>query len=169
MHISLRQAQVCARLRQVSSGTWLRTLFFGFIVISITSLFYLLIFNVKLHADELFYYFTIKHIAQGQVTHEDFINESVLPGYVFILGSIMRSTGFITIDDMVNIRIIRLIMTIFSLFLIGLFYIIAKKINPASSYSKLFQFFLSPLFFIFFFLIYTDIFSLLFLLFSFYF
>src|SRR5258706_340644 len=125
MHISLRQAQVCARLRQVSSGTWLRTLFFGFIVISITSLFYLLIFNVKLHADELFYYFTIKHIAQGQVTHEDFINESVLPGYVFILGSIMRSTGFITIDDMVNIRIIRLIMTIFSLFLIGLFYIIS--------------------------------------------
>src|SRR2546430_2247519 len=130
MHISLRQAQF---------WPWFRAIFFGFIILAITILFYLLIFNVKLHADELFYYFTIKHIAQGHVTHEDFVNESVLPGYVFILGTIMRGIGLITLDDVVNIRIIRLIMIISSFLLLSLYYNIAKKINAKDAYVKLFQ------------------------------
>lgn len=119
--------------------------------------------NKNLFIDESTHYRLIKNFANLTVTKESLTNLTTFPFYHFVLGLLSRIIGSS------SIFLSRLLSSIFSFFSILVFFLIAKEIEPKKAISKTFQYLFFPILFIFFFLIYTDSFSLLLILFSFYF
>lgn len=138
-------------------------LFLIFTILFVMTVSFVLIKDKFLFADEHQYYEVIKRVTRWEINKELFSRTSSLPGYAFTIGfSQLIFRDF-------SIAGARLITTIFSLFSITIFYLISKQIDPKNSLVKTLQYFFSPILFIFFFLIYTDVFSLLLILLSFYF
>ncbi|MBK7855906.1 MAG: hypothetical protein IPJ79_14370 [Bacteroidetes bacterium] len=88
---------------------------------------------------------------------------SAMPTYYFVLA---MSSKIIQNDTLGAMRALSLCFSFFSVFV---FYLIAKILSPQNSFIKTIQFAFLPILHIFFFLVYTEPFSLLFTLLSFYF
>lgn len=87
---------------------------------------------------------------------------SMLPGYHFTVASSLKILG------LQSENAARAVSTFYSLLSIVLFYILAKQLNPPGVLNKTLQYLFCPIIFPFFFLIYTDIMSVLLVLVSLY-
>lgn len=111
-------------------------------------------------ADEKVHYKQIETYING---HSDLhVALTTIPGYHSTIATIAE------IFSLSSIQSIRLITFIFSLLLVIVFYLLLKKIHKDLPISKFFLLCFFPILFPFFFLIYTDIFSLVLILSSFY-
>lgn len=88
---------------------------------------------------------------------------SAMPSYYFVLAMLSKLINNNTLGAM------RALSVCFSFFSIFIFYLIAKILSPKDSFLKTLQFAFLPILHIFFFLVYTEPFSLMFTLLSFYF
>jgi alpha-1,2-glucosyltransferase len=113
--------------------------------------------------DEPHHYKEITKLAEGQITMETIRITAEFPGYHLAMAFLRR------LLDINSLSMTRFLSTIFSLFSVFIFYLISKNISPAETPLKTLQFFLFPLLFVFFFIIYTDCFSLFLLLLAFFF
>lgn len=86
---------------------------------------------------------------------------SAVPGYHFMMAMLAKVFGFLAVEA------IRGISLLFSFFSVVVFYWVANKISTESSVIKTLQYFFFPILFIFFFLLYTDVASILFTLLAF--
>lgn len=129
------------------------------IILAISLISFLLIKDKYLLVDEGIHY---RLIVKASAFHfsSEFLDIAELPGYAISIGTILHFLG-------ISQSKTRLITTIFSLLSVLTFYFIAKKIDQKTSEIKTLQYFFFPILFIFFFLIYTDVYSLLFVLFTF--
>ena len=113
-----------------------------------------------LFVDEDNHYGQIVDFLGGHLKISDGI--SMLPGYHFIMAVSLKTLGHHSVN------FTRLVSTFYSLLTILLFYALARQQNPGQSLTKTLQCFFCPIVFPFLFLIYTDIFSLFWVLLSFY-
>ena len=124
---------------------------------------FLLIKDKSLFVDEYQHYASIKEIANLNIGKDTFLRNANFPGYFLTIGlldfAFKNSSVFFS----------RFISAIFSFLSVLVFYFVAKELNPNFKKIKTLEYFFLPILFIFFFLIYTDVFSLLLLLLSFYF
>lgn len=132
-------------------------------ILIIIAFFFILIKDKPLLADENQYYPIIDKITNLDFDKSILSKTSALPGYSFVIGFLRLA---LNITDVPGTR---LITTIFSFFSIYIFYLIAKELDPKNAKIKTLQFLFLPILFIYFFLIYTDVFSLFLVLLSFYF
>ena len=84
-----------------------------------------------------------------------------IPGYHFFIGIVAKLLKLASISQ------VRTISLLVNLFAIPLFYVLSKKMDRTYSFLQTMQFIFFPLIFPFYFLIYTDIFSLILILLSF--
>lgn len=129
-------------------------------LISLTVLF--LMKKTYLYGDELIHYQTIKDFTDWNLSDQTFLRDAKLPGYPAAIAFFRKILGADTIFET------RIINFLISSFCIYIFYLISKLIDSKNSRIKTLQFFLFPLVFVFLFLLYTDISSLLLILLSFY-
>ncbi len=115
-----------------------------------------------LYGDELIHYQTIKDFTDWNLSDQTFLRDAKLPGYPAAIAFFRKIFGAETIFET------RIINFLISSFCIYIFYLISKLIDSKNSRIKTLQFFLFPLVFVFLFLLYTDILSLLLILLSFY-
>jgi alpha-1,2-glucosyltransferase len=87
---------------------------------------------------------------------------SAMPTYFYVMAMLSKLAG----NGVVGA--VRAITLLFSFITIGVFYLCAKIMSPKKSAIKTLQFVFLPVLFIFFFLLYTEVFSLLFVLLAFY-
>ena len=126
----------------------------------ITSLAYIFIKDVGLLVDENSHYPTICNISNGIFETNTF---AMIPGYHFFIAF------FAYVLQLSSLQSIRLLSLVFSITSVLIYYLIAKKISSEFSEHKTIEYYFFPILFPFFFLVYTDIFSLLVLLSAFYF
>lgn len=88
---------------------------------------------------------------------------TTFPGYHFVIGLLSH------LFKNPSLSLARSLSTIFSFLSVLVFYLIAKEIDPQKAATKTLQYFFFPLLFVFFFLVYTEAFSLLLVMLSFYF
>lgn len=119
--------------------------------------------NKPFFIDESPHLALIKDMAEFNFTRNVFVDTAMFPFYHIVLGLLSHITGSFSLSSL------RFISTIFSFFSVLVFYLIAKQIESKNAVLKTFQYLFFPILFIFFFLIYTDAFSLLLILLSFYF
>lgn len=116
---------------------------FGYIVVSISS---------KLHSDEVFHANQIWLFYEGQNTLLG--NITVPPTYHFIIGKIVQFTGGY------HDNLLRFISLSIALLTIPMIYFTAKYYDNKNAWEKTLQVYFTPLIFPYFFLLYTDIWSL---------
>lgn len=127
-------------------------------ILIISIIVFSLIKNKAPYADELIHYNTIKSIVKTGKIPEYIV---MLPGYHLLMASLAKIFSSLSIS---SIRFFSLIINLFSIII---FYSISKKIHPDSARIKTLQYFFFPILFPFFFLIYTDMLSILLVLLSF--
>ncbi len=88
---------------------------------------------------------------------------TTIPGYHVTIASFAKLTGAVSLQGM------RLLSLGLALFSIGIFFLIARQLKAENPLVKTIQFIFLPLSFVYFPLLYTDIFSLLWVLLAFYF
>ncbi len=130
------------------------------LLISFTALF--LMRKASLYGDETIHYQTIKDFTDWNISEQTFLRDAKLPGYAATIALFRKIFG---IDTIFETRIINFLISSFCVYI---FYLVSKIIDSKNSRIKTLQFFLFPLIFVFLFLLYTDILSLLFILLSFY-
>lgn len=113
-----------------------------------------------LYVDEGHYYRQIANVAKFNFTFDIMDHVFALPGYGISIGIIEYFWG-------PSMQSSRLVTTILSLLSVLIFYLLACKIDRENSEMKTLQYFFFPILFIFFFLLYTDVYSLLYVLISF--
>lgn len=118
--------------------------------------------DTNLYGDEVIHFQTINDFTNFTISESTFSRDAKLPGYPMLIAFLRR---LFSAESLFETRIINIILSAFCVFI---FYAISKLIDYKNSRIKTVQFFLFPLNFVFFFLLYTDIFSLLLLLSSFY-
>ena len=121
----------------------------------------IIIYGNSQYVDEIIHRRQILRIFKGNFSILN--NLTTLPGYHFVLGAITKITN---ITSSVGIRFFSFI---FSLLTILPVFLIAKKTESKYPLLKVLQYIFLPIVFFYFPLIYTDIFSLLLLLWAFYF
>lgn len=129
------------------------------ILIGLSATFYLII-EKPLYVDETTHFYVISNFCRGNFTYPDFL--TTIPGYHFF-GSIF---GYLANCSETSIRFFNLLVSGITVFV---FFNIAKIVSPKASKGKTLLFILLPILFPFFFLVYTDMMSLLFVLLMFYF
>lgn len=134
----------------------------GIIILLISFTILFLMKNSHLYGDELIHYQTIKDFTDWKISDQTFLRDAKFPGYPAAIGLLRRILG---VDSIFETRIINFFISSFCIYI---FYLISKLIDPKNSRIKTLQFFLFPLIFVFLFLLYTDILSLLLILLSFY-
>lgn len=127
-------------------------------VLVIMALGLVLIWEKPFLIDEPDHLRVIGGIARLEWGGETFARTAVFPGYHFVLGFLSRALGG------VSLPLARLLSTIFSFASVLVFYLTAKEIEPQGAEIKTFQYFFLPILFVFFFLVYTEVFSLLLLM-----
>jgi len=122
------------------------------LVIILLFISFFIIKDTKLHGDENVHYGQILQFSKGNYL----INSALttIPGYHILLASIAKISSN-------SLPFIRLLNFFLSLISIGIFFLLAKKISPSSSALKSIQYTLFPILFPLFFLVYTDVLSLL--------
>src|SRR3989338_2871616 len=121
---------------------------------------YFLIIQKPLYVDEQAHFWTISNFCRFDYTIPDFL--TTIPGYHFFGGFF----GYLTSCTESSIRFFSLLVSLASVFV---FYSICKQMNVKHKKEKSLQFLFLPILFPFFFLIYTDVLSVLFVLSMFYF
>lgn len=132
------------------------------LILAVHSLAFFLISSHGLIVDERFHYAQIYRFMHGDYSLDPAL--PMLPGYHLVLSGMGRMLGIGQMPYYQGVPSIRFLSFLFHLASIGVFYAIAIKINKQSSLIKTAQFSIFPLFFPFFPLLYTDLFSNLFLL-----
>lgn len=124
-----------------------------FFILSFAILLWMLIlfFGLRAHFDENCHYKQIRRIANEKFEMVD--NLTTLPGYHITLGLISN----IFLD--ISIKKVRFLSFLISLSSLFLFFLVAKKMGAKKPLEKTFQFAFLPISFIYFPIIYTDIFS----------
>lgn len=102
-------------------------------------------------------------MAEFDFSRDTFEIAAMFPFYHFVLGLLSHLGGSLSFPSL------RFFSTIFSFLSVLVFYLVAKQVDPKNAVLKTFQYLFFPILFIFFFLIYTDVFSLLLILLTFYF
>ena len=114
--------------------------------------------------DEPWHYQLIEDLTScKEVSCVNFQRVSSLPGYHLLMALLRRLFGIASLSGT------RFLSAALSLAAIGAFYLAARNISCREAFSKTLQFTLFPLVFIFFFLIYNDVFSLFLVILSVYF
>lgn len=113
------------------------------------------------HVDEKVHSRQIHHFLIGK--YAILSNLTTIPGYHVVMAFLAKLTG---LDDLQGLRLMSLILCSVSIFI---FFLIAKEFQAENPLLKTVQFAFFPLSFVYFPLLYTDIFSLLLLLTAFYF
>ena len=121
---------------------------------------YILIIQKPLYVDEYAHFFTVSNFCRFDYSFPGFL--TTIPGYHFFAGLF----GYLTICTENSIRFFNVLVSLASIFV---FYNICRQLGIKESKEKLLQLGLLPILFPFFFLIYTDVLSLLFVLSMFYF
>jgi len=134
-----------------------------FVILAVMSTGFFFIQNKPYFIDESPHLGLIKKMAEFNFSRDTFEIAAMFPFYHLVLGLLSRVTGSLSLSSL------RFISTIFSFFSVLVFYLIAKQIESKNAVLKTFQYLFLPILFIFFFLVYTDAFSLLLILLSFYF
>jgi len=130
------------------------------VILCILTLSFLYIKDAGLMVDEPTHYDQIKEFIEGNFQlHWRLTTIAGYHAFLAVLGSIF---GVISVAGM---RMFNLILSVFSIFV---FLLLTKKVHRELSLVKTIQYCFFPIIFPFFFLIYTDIFSLLLVLFAFY-
>ncbi len=109
--------------------------------------------DANLHVDERDHRDQITRFLQGEKSLYPLL--TTIPGYHLILAMLLKPFPNPTLP------LARTLTFVFSLLSILVFFLIVKKIDPASVSTKTLQYAFFPILFPFFFLIYTDVFSLL--------
>lgn len=112
--------------------------------------------NYKMMIDEVFHYSQILAFKNGDYHLNPFLG--MTPGFHIVIALVARLLKAETLANM------RFIVFIFNFFTIPVFYLIARKLDSDSALIRTLQFSFLPILFPFFTFIYTDIFSLLFIL-----
>ncbi|MBS3136459.1 hypothetical protein J4401_05875 [Candidatus Woesearchaeota archaeon] len=128
------------------------------IIILILFGFFFLVYNYAPLVDENLHFTQIKRFMFGNYTQDI---TAVMPGYHFFMSTVSKAFGLNHIGEM------RFIQLIISIATILIFFHLVKTLHLPHSRGLMFSSF--PLFFPFFFLIYTDMLSLMFVLLGFYF
>lgn len=115
----------------------------------------------RLICDEIFHYKQI--VVFSQLEFKVIKGLTTTPGYNFVIGLLGRALRANSVEAF------RIISTIFSLLSVIVFFIVVKDLGSSDDIFKTLQFFFFPLVFPFFYLFYTDISAVLFLLVSFFF
>jgi alpha-1,2-glucosyltransferase len=123
------------------------------------SFFYVLSFS-DLYGDEEVHYDQIRRFACGDLSLNSWL--TTLPGYHALLGLIGYVTG------VTNIPFMRFLSFLIGLATIGVFGLINREISRNAEFLRILQFAFLPILFPFFFLLYTDVLSLLFVLLAFF-
>lgn len=144
-------------MKKIKLSPWI------FIVLVVMSIGFFFIQDKPFFIDESPHLGLIKNMAELNFTRHTFADTAMFPFYHIVLGLLSHITGSVSLPSL------RFISTIFSFFSVLVFYLIAKQIESKNAVLKTFQYLFFPILFIFFFLIYTDVFSLLLILLSFYF
>ena len=132
-----------------------------FLVILLAStLAFLLIKDVNVLCDELTHYYQIRAFANGNFRQLPAL--TTIPGYHLFFAYLSKPFG------QLSIPLTRFLSMIFSLLSVLLFFFISKNINPDSNLTRTMQYYFFPILFPFFFLIYTDVFSIFLILLSLY-
>lgn len=113
------------------------------------------IIGQNLHGDEQWHYRQVWFFLNGRWFLHGTI--TMIPGYHFI----MFLLGYLFNTNLLSH--IRIFSFFFSFLTVVIFYLMAEKTNEKNSVIKTVQYFVMPIIFPFFFLVYTDIFSMLFL------
>ena len=147
----------CPPLRKMAPMK--RATFIILLLVSITFVFsFLLIKDNKLIVDETDHYPQIKRFINRDFTLDPEL--TTIPGYHLILAL------FASLLSLSSTSSIRFLSLLFSMFSVLTFFLFAKRIHPDSSLIKTLHYCFFPILFPFFFLIYTDVFSLLLILLS---
>ena len=129
-------------------------------------LWFFILFTSNTHyADEGAHHDQIRHFLNGHYDLLPFITN--IPGYHVVIALLSKLIYFNI--DKPSLQEIRLISFMFSSVSIWVFYLISKKLSHRDPLIKTLQFVFLPVIFIYFPLLYTDIFSLLIVLLAFYF
>lgn len=123
---------------------------FFIIVISAAAVF-LLLLNDQWFFDEGFHYYQIGKFIEGRYELSERV--PMLPGYHLIVSLIARSAGVKSFTS------VRLISTMFSFLLLGLFFLFAKDLHRGSRDIMTLQYYFFPTIFPYFSLLFTDILS----------
>jgi len=123
------------------------------------SFFFVLSFS-SLYADEEVHYDQIARFARGDLSLNAAL--TTLPGYHALLGLIGYVTGVTSIPFM------RFLSFLIGLATIGVFWLITRELYRDAGFLRVLQFTFFPILFPFFFLLYTDVLSLLFILLAFF-
>jgi alpha-1,2-glucosyltransferase len=124
------------------------------------SFFFVLSFS-SLYADEEVHYDQIARFARGDLSLNPAL--TTLPGYHALLGLIGYVTG------VTNIPFMRFLSFLIGLATIGVFGLISRELYRDAGFLRVLQLAFLPILFPFFFLLYTDVLSLLFVLLAFFF
>ncbi len=117
--------------------------------------------DTNLHVDERDHLDQITRFLKGEKTLNPLL--TTIPGYHLILATLLKPFPNPALP------LARTLTFIFSLLSILVFFLIVKKIDPTSLFTKTLQYAFFPVLFPFFFLLYTDVFSLLLVLAAFFF
>lgn len=123
---------------------------------------YGLIYGKPFFIDEPHHYQLIEKISLGTVQKSDFWL-ATLPGYHYAVGYIVRLAGFVSVD------LVRLVNLFISFGTVLTFFLIARRFDSKTTHVKTMQFLFFPIIFPFYFLVYTEMLSLLLILLTFYF
>jgi alpha-1,2-glucosyltransferase len=137
--------------------TWQEKRVWGFLsVLTIATIAYLLIKDADLFVDEHDYVRQIESYRRGVFAHDPGLDTS--PSYPMVIWGISSVLRSPTVSDL------RLFTCILGLASVAAFYCCATKIDDRVALIRTFDYFLLPILFPYFFLIYTDPFAMLFLL-----
>lgn len=134
-----------------------------FIVLPIMIASLVLIKDKPFVIDEPHHCKVIEEIVEHNITDKTFQRVTTFPGYHFVIGLLSH------LFKNPSLSLVRSLSTIFSFLSVLVFHLIAKEIEPQKAATKTLQYFFFPFLFIFFFLVYTEAFSLLLVMLSFYF
>jgi alpha-1,2-glucosyltransferase len=135
-------------------------IFIFFLLLAVSMWLGIILLKDEAYCDEGTHVHQIKHFIQGD--YRILSDLTTIPGYHFAIAMIAKMFKHPSIKQF------RLISLTLSLLSILVFYLATKRINAKNPAIKTLQFIFFPLSFIYFSFVYTDIFSLLLVLFSFY-
>ena len=136
-------------------------IFFTLLLIVLFTFSFLYISGKNLFVDEEVHYLQIKRFISGDNRVYEIL--TVIPGYHYFLSIIGKTFNFYTESE------IRLLNAVIGLISVFIFLFTAFKIEGKNGWNKGLQYLFFPILFPFFFLIYTDVLSLLLVLLMFYF
>lgn len=140
----------------------LRTVIFFYTIFFTAFVFLIVSLTYKQFGDEGAHFQIIDSLVKGTITSDIFSKAAVFPGYFVLVAFISK------IFHIGSPQGYRFISFFFGICSVVMFYVIAKRVSQDGFYVRTLQYFFLPIVFPFFFLLYTDLMSVLFVLIAFY-